>query len=220
MCNSKSTMEIIYENVLKHPICTPNNCTTSASQCQPPPSTVQPCNLYHIREMSANFQTKSLQIYIQPPIDNTNSSKDQPSICPTSCEDTKTYIQHRNYCIPRVLLKDFLNFGQFQPRPIASTAYADIEFLLFFCHSMKVATSCEHLANLCVLSMYNLDKYSPCGLFFSTQTTISSGDGGFYQKVVPLLFFTRGKSSTDELEKVIDYRYGFDRMEYGEVNLS
>lgn len=213
MCNNKSTMEIVYDNVLKHPICTPNNCTSSASQCQPPLN-VQPCNFYHIREMTTNFQTKSLQIYIQPPINNTSSST-----CPTSCEDTKTYIQYKNYCIPRVLMKDFINFGKFQPRPIESSAYIDIEFLLFFCHSMKVATACEHLANLCVLSMYNLDKYSPCGLFFSTQTTISSGgDGGFYQKIVPFLFFTRGKSSTDELEKVIDYRYGFDRMDYGEVN--
>lgn len=193
----------------------PNNCSASSTCVTPLES--QHCNLFYIREIASQHQTRSIQIYHKS-TSNTTQLKD--SSCATACDDTKTHIQYQNYCIPRVLMKDFLSFDQFrQPQNYGDgNAYEGMEFLYFFCHSMKIASACEHLANLCVLSMYNLDRYSPCNLFFSTQTTImSGGDGGFNQKTVPFLFLTKGKSSTDELEKVIDNRYGFDREEYGEV---
>lgn len=120
-------------------------------------------------------------------------------------------------------MKDYTAFDQYRPPQIngvdpgANSAYIGMEFHFFFCHIMKISTACEHLANLCVLSMYNLDRYSPCSLFFSTQTTITTGDGTFVQKTVPFLFFTKGKGALDELEKVIDYRYGYDRDDHSEV---
>lgn len=150
-----------------------------------------------------------------------NVSEGIAPACTTACEDTKIHIQYQNYCIPRVLMKDFLSFDQFQqPQNYgAGNVYAGMEFLFLFCNTMKIGSACEHLGNLCVLSMYNLDRFSPCTLFFTTQTTITAGDGAFYQKTVPFLFLTKGKSATDELDKVIDYRYGFDREDgYGEVS--
>lgn len=234
MCTDRSTIDVVYDNVLKNPICRPNNCTTvpsPAASCITP-SDSHICKLLYIREAAGNLPTRSVQIYHKPEpalvqASATNRAASDPkSACTSSCDDNRIYIQYQNYCIPRVLMKDFLSFDQFQQPQYqqvdaAANAYADMEFLLFFCHTMKRSTACEHLANLCVLSMYSSDRYSPCNLFFATQSTImTSGDGGaFYQKPVPFLYLTKGKNSLDELDKVIDYRYGYDRDDYVEVRV-
>lgn len=53
--------------------------------------------------------------------------------------------------------------------------YSNMKFLQFFCQDIKNYTSCNYLANLCVLEMYvgvnnNVDKNSPCYTFYITQT--------------------------------------------------
>lgn len=233
VCNDHSTVDVAYDNVLKSPICRPNDCTTSpTTSCITAPES-HTCTLKYIREAAGNLQARSIQIYHKPePPQNQSDAMNHTiatikSPCSRACDDNRIYIQYQNYCIPRVLMKDFLSFDQFQQPQYhqvdtMSNAYAGMEFLLFFCHTMKIGNACEHLANLCVLSMYSSDRYSPCNLFFSTQSTImTSGDGGaFYQKPVPYLYLTKGKSSLDELEKVIDYRYGYDREDYVEVRIT
>ncbi len=73
---------------------------------------------------------------------------------------------------------------------------------------MKNAEFCNYLANLCVLSNYNLDKNSPCSLFFTSQTSIISNGNDF--KMTPLLFYKKGKDSIDEMDKVVDHQYSVD----------
>lgn len=211
--------------MLRHPICIAKNCTSSgtAAECRTAPSN-HVCTLHYIHEVSGNLPTRSIQIKradpMQLPSANATTNTNMTTSCSNAC-DSKIFVQYQNYCIPRVLMKDFLSYDQFRPpqilEAITNNAYTGMEYLLFFCHTMKLSTACEHLANLCVLSMYSLDRYSPCSLFFATQSTITTSDGTLVQKTVPFLFFTKGKSSLDELEKVIDYRYGYDRENYSEV---
>lgn len=70
---------------------------------------------------------------------------------------------------------------------------------------MKDVQFCNQLANLCVLSNYNLDKNSPCSRFFTSQTSIISNGNDF--KVTPILFYKKGKDSVDEMDKVLDHSY-------------
>lgn len=70
---------------------------------------------------------------------------------------------------------------------------------------MKDAQFCNNLANLCTLSNYNLDKNSPCSLFFTSQTSIISNGNDF--KMTPLLFYKKGKDAIDDMDKVLDHQY-------------
>lgn len=67
------------------------------------------------------------------------------------------------------------------------------------------------MANLCVLSNYNLDKNSPCSLFFTSQTSIISN--GNDVKITPLLFYKKGKDSIDEMDKVLDHQYSVKEID-------
>lgn len=133
------------------------------------------------------------------------------------CPDSKTAIQFHEFCIPRVLLNDYQNYNQFkfsrdgQYSSVATeNLFVDLEYFVFFCQTMRMKRFCEHLANLCVLTLYNLDKYSPCNVFFASQAT-SIGSSSLMEKIKPFIFFTKGKSATDELDRIIDYRYRYRR---------
>lgn len=132
------------------------------------------------------------------------------------CPDSKTTIQFHEFCIPRVLLNDYQNYNQFkfsrdgQYSDVATEKlFTDLEYFVFFCQTMRMKRYCGHLANLCALTLYNLDKYSPCNVFFASQAT-SVGSSSLMEKIKPFIFFTKGKSATDELERIIDYRYRYD----------
>lgn len=58
-----------------------------------------------------------------------------------------------------------------------------------------------------------MDKYSPCNVFFASQTTLytSNGIDGTQTKMVPLLFYPKGRNTIDDIDKVIDHRYKYKR---------
>lgn len=153
----------------------------------------------------------------------TINNDSEPCIGPwPTCPDPKINIQYREFCIPRVLLNEYQNYQQFRmtrdgeySKVATENLFGDLEYFVFFCQTMRLQRFCEHLANLCALSLYNLDKYSPCNLFFSSQAT-GAGSSSLMEKVKPFIFFTKGKSATDELERIIDNRYRYDPNDDGD----
>lgn len=120
-----------------------------------------------------------------------------------SCASKFNQLYKREYCVPKILLNDYTNYNTFR----SATVYADLMYITFFCQVLKLTDSCNQLANLCVLSNYNLDKNSPCNVFFATQTSLISNGNDFFYKTVPSLFYKKGKDSIDELHKVLDHEY-------------
>lgn len=120
------------------------------------------------------------------------------------------------YCIAKTLLKEYMTYVNYQSQQII---YKDLPFLIFFCEIMHIPEHCNHLANLCVISNYNLDKNSPCTIFFATQQSsmILNGAANIiinnrqnnYQ-MMPFLFYKKGKDMVDELNKLIDYSYSLE----------
>lgn len=137
----------------------------------------------------------------------------------TECADSKNYVRFKQFCIPSYLIKDFLNYNQFKvsnspvtatPTTAVANLFENLEYLVFFCQTMKMVDYCEYVANLCVLTVYNLDKFSPCNIFYTVQTTVvNAGTDSYQTKLVPFLFYAKGRSVSDDLDKVIDHRYRY-----------
>ncbi|XP_037038516.1 meckelin [Bradysia coprophila] len=174
-CNKNTTAIIEYDSSSKQPICQANK-------------TQSTCSIKYIQQTHSNVQSKIVQIV---------KRDDQNCTCNTKLNFFFRY----EYCIPKALLKDFTNYANLQP----TIVYKDLNFITFFCQVMKDVRFCNHLANLCVLTNYNLDKNSPCSLFFTSQTSIISNGNDF--KMTPLLFYKKGKDSIDEMDKVLDHHY-------------
>lgn len=239
MCNRRSVTKIEYDANLRQPICAALNCT-NAVECNiqlfaPLLRSTETCGLQHLIEVvSVSPPSKSIQIQRIPAkiidknqITNTSCTlygKNTQHI-PFECIDAKNYVRFNDYCIPNYLIKDFLNYKQFKAtttNPMATNAnnlFENLEYLLFFCQTMKIIEYCERVANLCVLTVYNLDKFSPCNIFYTMQTTvINTGAESYQMKLVPFLFYAKGRSTIDDLDKVIDYRYRY--MKYGSSHYS
>lgn len=180
-CNRNTTAIIEYDNSSKQPIC-------QANKTQPL------CPIKYIQQTQSNIQSKIVQIY----------KKDDHNC---TCNTKTNFFFHNEYCIPKFLLKDFTNYDNHRPH----TIYRDLNFITFFCQVMKDVRFCSNLANLCVLSNYNLDKNSPCSLFFTSQTSVISNGNDF--KMTPLLFYKKGKDSIDEMDKVLDHQYSVNRID-------
>lgn len=131
-------------------------------------------------------------------------------------------MRFENYCIPSYLMKEYLNYQQFKVTTAqatvtaASDLFKNLEFLVLFCQTMKMLDYCEHVANLCVLTIYNMDKFSPCNIFYTAQTAlINAGTESYHTKLVPFLFYAKGRAVSDELNKVIDFRYKYTKNDNG-----
>lgn len=229
VCNRRSITKVEYDTNLRQPICSAFNCT-NVVECNiqffsPLLRPSQPCGLPHLVEViSTSPPSKSIQIQRIPSKSDKNqtanftcpaygSSQQLPSM---ECIDPKNYARFGNYCVPSYLLKDFLNYKQFkvntnQPSVTAANdLFKNLEFLVFLCQTMKMVEHCEHVANLCVLTVYNLEKFSPCNIFYAIQTTlVNAGTDSYQTKLVPFLFYAKGRSISDDLDKVIDYRYRY-----------
>lgn len=231
VCNRKSTTKVEFDSNLKQPICSPLNCT-NAIECNiqffsPLLRSSQPCGLDHLVEViSTSPPSKSIQIQ-KIPSKSIDRNQTANFTCPSNgnnptssyeCIDPKNYIRYKNYCIPSYLMKEFLNYNQFKLSTaqtsvaMANELFQRLEFLVFFCQTMKMTDFCEHVANLCVLTIYNLEEFSPCNIFYSMQTTlINAGTDTYQSKLVPFLFYAKGRSISDDLDKVIDYRYKYNK---------
>lgn len=223
-----------YDTNLKQPICLPINCTNPI-ECKSSITSSISCGLEHLVEViSTSPPSKSIQIQRIPSIEHNNEIHASNVTCSAignnlttsfDCIDSKNYARFMSFCIPNYMIRDYINYKQFKVNTVETTAAATVtndlfenmEFLIFLCQTMKMFEYCEHVANLCVLTVYNLDKFSPCNLFYTTQTTlISSGTDSYQTKLIPFLFFAKGRSVSDDLDKIIDFRYKYTKnnMDY------
>lgn len=183
-----------------------NNSTAAIPICNdklPPASAAETlCSLKIIQKINSNvLQTiKSIEII---KLNNTTAN----TIGKCSC-NLKTHTLFRNeYCIERQLFKEYLNLNFFNNHH--QLIYMNLNYLQFLCEIVKLSEFCQHLANLCILSNYNvIDRNSPCQLFYTTQTVdILNGNLNSMLKVTPFLFYKKGKTLINELDKVLDYSY-------------
>lgn len=88
--------------------------------------------------------------------------------------------------------------------------------MAFFCKVLHQANYCNYLANLCVLSKYDLDTNGPCFIFYKQQnkqngiTTEDKKEENEYnggEKLKPFLFFKSQKFTKSLFEKTIDFSY-------------
>lgn len=137
------------------------------------------------------------------------------------CDDKLNENYHNEYCIKKELLKDLKSYQYFKYPPLTQTRNlnTELKFIIFFCKILHQRHYCNYLANLCVLTFYNLEKYSPCYLFYTQQQpqqTITMDDNGQHEdgsefdggeKLKPFLFFKSNRFNKVLFEKFIDFPY-------------
>lgn len=215
--------KIEYDSNARQPICLPLNCTTLIT-CTIAWKQYSTCGLRHLIEViSTSPPSKSIQIQ-RIPTKRVNDSLSIPISCVSTtndsnalvCSDPKNYIRFKDFCFPHYLIRDFLNYKQFPTArselitPNTVNLFENSEFVIFLCQVMRLPEYCQHAANLCVLTIYNADKFSPCNIFYATQTAlISNGIDSFQSKLTPFLYYVNGRGASDELDKIIDNRYQY-----------
>lgn len=138
------------------------------------------------------------------------------------CNDTESENYHGKYCIKKELLRDFKNIHLYKKYPMTQTLNLnrELKYIMFFCKVLHNRTYCNYLANLCVLTFYDLDINGPCHPFFRQQAQFnevtpdetmydgSEFDGG--EKLKPFLFFKNSKRNP--LSKIIDFSYDISNV--------
>lgn len=190
VCSKDSEEKYEYDNILQQPICD-EKCANTSSCTRSRDKKFQ-CQYKYLIFSDYNLKTKGIQIYRNRTTSNSSCE----------CNLKQNTIFKNEFCIPNSLLKDYQTYNNFHMLP---SVYDDIKFLSFFCQILKNATACNHLANLCVLTFYNLEKNSPCNLFFITTQIddLAGNDNDQYLKVRPYLFYKKGKPAIESIEKII-----------------
>ncbi|GAB0088742.1 Meckelin [Sergentomyia squamirostris] len=200
-CFPRELERIEYDNVLQQSICDrkckklSNETTTCHDDT--------PCGLHHVNQTNLSHQSRHVQIL---------RAYRTSSNC--SCNYKHSSLYRNTFCIPNHLLKDYANYGHYRVGSVTE----DLMYLTFFCHTLKRWQECNHLANLCTLSLYSLDRPSACFLFFATQTSDITSTNDLSEKTSPSLFYRRGRSSAEELDKVLDF--SFDTQQDDVVNFT
>lgn len=127
------------------------------------------------------------------------------------------------YCIRSELFKDLKNYQNYKNLPLTQTLnlHNELKYIVFFCKVLHQRSYCNYLANLCVLTHFDLDKNGPCYHFYRQQTQLngialdetSEGnelDGG--EKLKPFLFFKRTEKS--RFERFVDFSYGVTNVSH------
>uniref|UniRef100_A0A8W7K9J5 Meckelin n=1 Tax=Anopheles albimanus TaxID=7167 RepID=A0A8W7K9J5_ANOAL len=250
MCNEQSVALRDHDSALHRPVC--QNVSEFFAQFAATEwfDTVNFCKTIQIGIVNA---TKSLRTVFQRR--RTFPPGTERTVCECDSKANTLYAEPdlhggvHNFCVPHVLLRDVQNYPTFSPnRHLYQSRqnvqlYKNIKYLIVFCHVMRSMRHCQQLANLCVLSFYSLDRYSPCAIFYAYQTydvtgmgaggasipgvvsasqSYLAGDGaggGGVSKaelVRPGLFYRRGKYVSELLEKYLDFEY--DNRENDPIN--
>ncbi|XP_059621814.1 meckelin [Phlebotomus argentipes] len=183
-CQPKELERIEYDNVLQQSICD-RKCRKSANET----CLDAPCGLRHVNQTNLSHQARHIQIL--------------GGSANCSCNYKHSSLYRNTFCIPNHLLKDYANYGHFRLGGVSE----DLMFLTFFCHTLKRWRDCNHLANLCALSLYSLDRPSACFLFFATQTSDIASPSDMGERITPQLFHRRGRSTAEELDKILDHSF-------------
>lgn len=184
-----------YDNILKRPICEKGPKTSNTTVCS-------------MRFVTAT-KFSSIRQSVRVNRHSINGS--------CFCDEFSNKNYHGEYCIKNELLEDLKNNHLYKNLPLTQTLNLSRELknIIFFCKVLHKRNYCNYLANLCVLTFYDLDKNGPCYPFYRQQTQIneispndeanggSEFDGG--EKLKPFLFFKNRKG--DLFDKIIDFSY-------------
>lgn len=196
VCDANSTETFEYDNNLKRPIC-------EKGAMRPVPR----CPLRYVNATKFSSIRKSVRIIRDFKSEN------------CSCNE-KGYENYRGeYCIKSELFKDFKGYQMYKNLPLTHSLNltGELRFIAFFCKVLHQRSYCNYLANLCVLTSYDLDRNGPCYPFYKQQSQqselsidevlneASEIDGG--EKLKPFLFFRSQKSARNLLDKSIDFKF-------------
>jgi Meckelin (Transmembrane protein 67) len=146
-----------------------------------------------------------------------------------SCDEKSNENYRGEYCIRSELFRDFKSYQYYKKLPLTQSLSlsSELKFIAFFCKVLHQRNYCNYLANLCVLTYYDLDRNGPCLPFYKQQKqnseiAIDEGsserseiDGG--EKLKPFLFFRSQKSARNLLEKFVDFSYGIGSVSQPEL---
>lgn len=182
-----------YDNLEQHSLCDTKNTTTTTKPIKEPQLKCPLLffNLTTIRQQSRNI--KMYRLFGDP--------KDTSGI-PCTCDEKTNVLYREIYCIPNALLKEYSSYGALT---FSRTITENMKALLFLCHTMKLRKECNYLANLCVLQEYNLDKQSPCAIFFQAQINDYTSEAT--RRIKPNLFYKKGRNTLEDINKKLDPSY-------------
>mgnify|MGYP003507222616 CR=1 FL=1 len=178
------------------------------------------CPFWFINATKFSSVRKSVRIY--------RLNSNQKCIC-----DAKNNENYRGlFCIKNELFKDLKNYQQYKNLPLSQTLNLsyELKFIVFFCKILHRRDACNYLANLCVLTHFDLDKNGPCHAFYQQQNQqISIDEGGTVygnndgneldggEKMKPFLFFRGRKANKNLFDKFIDFSYRIDSANVSHV---
>ncbi|XP_036341760.1 meckelin-like [Rhagoletis pomonella] len=205
-CASNYVTVVLYDTHNRSPIC--------AEKCLGDPSIDNDCQVVLANSSKTQCEFKLIN-FTQPtkdyitrsvattrPIRITPASFHPHGICNTC--DLEYNFRYLDYCIGNALLKPYLKYNSFWQSISASAVhFGDLKYVAFFCLTLRNATACNQLANLCILSHFSVDKNSPCSAFLLSQVSdvaikYASMDEHL-QATKPPLFYKKGKSTAKML---------------------
>lgn len=205
LCDRNSSTTFEYDNILRRPIC-------EKRAEVPPASVASKCQFRFVNATKFSSVRKSVRIF-KAAINN------EKCLC-----DNRSNENYRGtYCIKNELFKDLKSYQQYKNLPLSQTLNLgyELKFIVFFCKILHRRDFCNYLANLCVLTNYNLDQYGPCHAFYQQQNQLISideggsvyGEGNEFdggEKMKPFLFFRSRKANKNLLDKFVDFSYRID----------
>lgn len=207
ICDKNSTEVFEYDNILKRPICEKE--TTFDSKAS--------CSIRFVNATKFSSTRKSVRVFHVP----ANAS--------CSCDEKFNENYQGEYCIKKELFKGLNNHQTYKYLPLTQTLNLnhELKYIIFFCKVLHQHNYCSYLANICVLTQYDLDKNGPCYPFYKQQTQSneiaidevsnegSDLDGG--EKLKPFLFLRNRKSERTLFEKSIDFSYGMNNVSHNDT---
>ncbi|XP_053660519.1 meckelin [Anopheles marshallii] len=180
-CNEQAVAIRDHDSVLQRPVC--QNVSDFFAQFPTGErfDTVNYCKTIQVGIVNTTKSTRS--VYQRR---RTFPPGSERSVCECDLKANVLYIEHdgwpgdprgaHNFCIPLSLLRDVQHFPAFSLNRFLHqnrqnvNVYKNVKYLIVFCHVMRSVQHCQQLANLCVLSLYNLERHSPCAIFYTYQT--------------------------------------------------
>ncbi|KAH8316038.1 hypothetical protein KR074_010360 [Drosophila pseudoananassae] len=201
----------IYERGKQWPtcdeICTPDRSDNCTSVWLPQPRPSSSVCTYRYLNATSVFAS---QLPVHPIITGIILTRTNPSSQDGDCRscDLNYNFRFQDFCIASSLLRPYMHYNSFlQATSIAPSNFGDLKFVAFFCLTLRNDTACQHLANLCVLSHFSLEKHSPCSAFLLTQVSDVvmkyAHTGEQARALQPFLFYKKGRVTKELLSKTL-----------------
>lgn len=190
ICDNNSTEVFEYDNIRKRPICEKPFHLSGQTLC--PQRFVNATKFSSVR--------KSVKIY----------RKFQNESC--DCNEKRNEL-YEDFCIENELFKDINLPYKNLPLTQSLNLNRDLKFIVFLCQVLHQRKFCNFLANICVLTNYDLNENGPCHPFYNQQknpnelSSMNDDTSDGSERLKPFLFFSSGKSGRSLFKQPIDFSY-------------